>query len=76
VGVIGVIGGIALGVAIGHVLLEYINVLQTGWYLPYRPSWTAVAETATLVLVSATLAGWYPARHAAALGVAESLGYE
>ncbi len=76
VGVVGVMGGVALGVAIGHVLLEYINVLQTGWYLPYRPSWTAVVETAALVVVSAALAGWYPARYAAALAVAEGLGYE
>ena len=75
-GVAGVLGGIALGVAIGHVLLDSINVAQTGWYLPYRPSWAVVVEIAALVVVSAALAGWYPARHAAGLDIAESLGRE
>ena len=75
-GVAGVLGGVALGVAIGHVLLDSINVAQTGWYLPYRPSWTVVVEIAALVVVSAALAGWYPARHAARLDIADGLGHE
>jgi putative ABC transport system permease protein len=76
VGVIGVLGGIVLGLAIGHVLLRYINVTQTGWYLPYRPSWAAVAETALLVGAGSALSGWYPARHAARLVIADALDYE
>jgi putative ABC transport system permease protein len=76
VGVIGVVGGIALGLAIGHVLLDYINVTQTGWYLPYRPSWWSVAETALLVAVGSALSGWYPARYAARLVIADALEYE
>jgi putative ABC transport system permease protein len=75
-GVAGITGGVVLGLAIGHVLLAYVNVEQTGWYLPYRPSWSAVAEIAVLIGTGSALAGWYPARHAARLVIAEALGYE
>lgn len=76
VGLAGTLGGILLGLSIGHVLLEYINVVQTGWYLPYRPSWVAIAETAGVVAVGSALAGWYPAKQAADLAVTEALAYE
>jgi putative ABC transport system permease protein len=76
VGVVGVVGGVGLGLAIGHVLLGYINLAQTGWYLPFRPSWWSIAETALLVVAGATVSGWYPARHASRLVIAEALEYE
>lgn len=76
IGTIAVIGGVVLGLAIGHVLLGYINVTQTGWYLPYRPSWSAVIETALLVAAGSALSGWYPARYAARLVIADALEYE
>jgi ABC-type antimicrobial peptide transport system permease subunit len=76
VGAIGVVGGVVLGLALGHVLLRHINLAQTGWYLPYRPSWSSVVETALLVGAGSALAGWYPARHAARLVIADALEYE
>jgi putative ABC transport system permease protein len=76
VGAAGIVGGVVLGLSIGHVLLGYVNVEQTGWYLPYRPSWSTVAEIAALIGAGSALAGWYPARHAARLVIAEALGYE
>jgi putative ABC transport system permease protein len=76
IGATGIAGGIVLGLGIGHVLLAYVNVAQTGWYLPFRPSWAGVLEIAALVGLGSAAAGWYPARHAARLIVAEALGYE
>lgn len=76
VGIAGVFAGVLLGLALGHVLLRYINLVQTGWYLPYRPSWLGVAETALLVIVGSSMSGWYPAKQAAALSIAEGLEYE
>jgi putative ABC transport system permease protein len=76
IGVMGVVGGILLGLSIGHVLLGHINLTQTGWYLPFRPSWPGVAETSVLVAVGSAVAGFYPARYAARLPVAEALAYE
>ena len=76
VGAIGAAAGVLLGLAVGYILLGYLNVAQTGWYLPYRPSWSAVIETALLVVAGSTLAGWYPASKAAALVVADALEYE
>jgi len=76
VGVMGVVGGVVLGLAIGVVLLRYINVTQTGWRLPFRPSWSGIFIGTSLVVACSTLAGFYPARQAARLVIAEALGYE
>jgi len=76
VGLMGVAGGIVLGLCIGHVLLAHINVAQTGWYLPYRPSWSGIVETAALVVAGSALASWYPARSAARRAVADALACE
>ena len=76
VGVMGIVGGVALGLVIGHVLLRYINVTQTGWYLPYRPSFRGIVETAFFVAAGSALASYYPARNAARLAVTEALACE
>jgi putative ABC transport system permease protein len=76
VGVMGIVGGVALGLVIGQVLLGYINVTQTGWYLPYRPSFRGIAETALLVAAGSALASYYPASNAARLAITEALACE
>jgi putative ABC transport system permease protein len=76
VGIIGAAGGVVLGLGIGRILLGYLNVAQTGWFLPYRPSWGPVIETALLIVTASALAGWYPASKAAALVIADALEYE
>jgi putative ABC transport system permease protein len=76
VGVIGTLAGIGLGSAIGHVLLSHINLVQTGWYFPYRLSIRAIVEVSCLTVPAAALAGLYPARAASRLEVADALEYE
>lgn len=75
-GTMGVLGGIGLGLLIGHVMLRYVNLTQTGWYLPFRPSFWSIAETALLVGAGSLLSGWYPARYAVHLVIADALEYE
>jgi putative ABC transport system permease protein len=76
VGAIGVSAGVLVGIGLGHILLTHINLAQTGWYFPYVPPWRTLLETAVLVIPTAMLAGYYPARITAAMRVTEALGYE
>ena len=76
VGVIGSVAGLCLGVALGYVLLEHINLVQTGWYFPYRLSTRSVLEVALVTLPAAAAAGFYPAREAARLVITDALEYE
>jgi ABC-type lipoprotein release transport system permease subunit len=62
--------------ALGIVLLDHVNLVQTGWYFPYHLSLRAIAEVCVLTLPAAALAGFYPAREAARLVVTEALEYE
>jgi len=76
IGLCGVIGGTLVGSATGWVLLAHINVVQTGWFFPYRPAWLSVLETALLAIAVSGVAASYPARRAAALVIADALDYE
>jgi putative ABC transport system permease protein len=75
-GVIGIVAGLLLGMALGYLLLEHINLVQTGWYFPYRLSPRALLEVTVLTLPAAALAGLYAAREAANLVVSDALEYE
>jgi putative ABC transport system permease protein len=57
VGAIDTLAGIRLGLAFGHLLLAHINLVQTGWYLPYRVSPRAIAAVICLTVPAAALAG-------------------
>jgi putative ABC transport system permease protein len=76
IGAIGTLAGVLLGVALGYVLLNHINLAQTGWYFPYHLSIASILEVSALTLPAAALAGFYPARAAARLVVTEALEYE
>jgi putative ABC transport system permease protein len=75
-GALGTLAGILLGIALGDVLLNHINLVQTGWYFPYRVSLGSMLEVACITLPAAAIAGLYPARAAASLVVTEALEYE
>jgi putative ABC transport system permease protein len=72
----GVMAGIVLGFILGDLVLNHINVAQTGWHFPYRASWLWPAEMALLATATSAVAALYPARFAAALVVADALDYE
>jgi putative ABC transport system permease protein len=76
IGAIGTLAGVLLGMALGYVLLNHINLAQTGWYFPYRLSIASILEVSALTLPAAAIAGFYPARAAARLVVTEALEYE
>jgi putative ABC transport system permease protein len=76
VGVVGTLAGILLGAALGYVLLNHINLVQTGWHFPYHLSWGAIVEVCCLTVPAAALAGLYPARAASRLVVTDALEYE
>jgi putative ABC transport system permease protein len=76
VGLTSSIIGFGVGLFLGYILLDYVNLTQTGWYIPFRPPWFAMARTLGLVVVAAVAAGWYPARQAAGLPVTRALEYE
>jgi putative ABC transport system permease protein len=67
---------VLVGALIGGILLEYINLVETGWYFPYRPSWSSIAESGLAVIAVSALAAFYPARQAASLVVSDALEYE
>jgi ABC-type lipoprotein release transport system permease subunit len=62
--------------ALGDVLLNHMNLVQTGWYFPYRLSFGSIAEVSCLTIPAAAIAGLYPARAAAKLVVTDALEYE
>jgi putative ABC transport system permease protein len=76
VGAVGSSAGVVLGLLFGHVLINHINLVQTGWYFPFRLSLGSIAEATLLTTGAAALAGMYPAAEAARLNIAQSLASE
>jgi len=76
VGMVGLLAGILLGLVFGHLTLAHINLVQTGWYFPYRLSLRAIGEVLLLTIPAAALAGLYPALAAARAQVTEGLESE
>lgn len=76
IGAIGMVAGVIVGSANGYLLLAHINLVQTGWYFPYRISPFSLLEVALLILPASALAGLYPAHKAAQLVITDALDYE
>jgi putative ABC transport system permease protein len=76
VGGVGAVGGILVGLGIGYILLRHIAGVQMGWHLPYTFPLGSIVTMLAVTLPVSALAGFYPARQAAALAVREALDYE
>jgi putative ABC transport system permease protein len=75
-GIIASILGVVCGFVLSLILIYVINVQSFGWtiqiYLPYL----TIAGAVLLVLVTALVSGWIPARYAMRLAIAEQVRFE
>jgi putative ABC transport system permease protein len=76
IGLAGSMAGMCVGLALGYIQLGYINVAITGWQIPFRIPWSSCLELIVLTLGASALAGFYPARQAAATKITSALEYE
>ncbi len=75
-GLAGTVLGVAAGLALSILLIEVINKQSFGWTIVFYPAPWVWLEAAALALLTTLLAGYWPARRAARLPVAEGLQYE
>jgi putative ABC transport system permease protein len=78
-GLLGLAGtalGVAAGLALSILLIEVINKQSFGWTILFHPDPVVVLQAVGAALVTTLLAGYWPARRAARLPVAEGLQYE
>lgn len=68
--------GLIAGVLSGLIMLYAVNTVQSGWLFPFSMPTLSMIQTSFLVLLAATVAGWYPASIAARIAIVESLKYE
>lgn len=75
-GIIASILGVVCGFALSLILIYVINVQSFGWtiqlYLPYL----TIGGAVLLVLLTALVSGWIPARYAMRLAIAEQVRFE
>jgi putative ABC transport system permease protein len=76
VGGVGTLAGVLLGLGFGQLLLDHINLVQTGWYFPYRLSFASLVEVSCLTIPASALAGLYPASVAVKLDITDALESE
>jgi putative ABC transport system permease protein len=72
-GLTGAAGGLAVGLAIGVVLVKVVNLQSFGWTLRFLPPWPALVATALLVTGACLAAGLAPALAAARMHPSEDL---
>ena len=75
-GLTGTVLGAAAGLVLSVLLIEVINKQSFGWTIVFHPAPGVLLEAVALGLLATMLAGYWPARRAARLPVAESLQYE
>jgi putative ABC transport system permease protein len=75
-GAVGIVLGVVAGMALSVLLIEVINKQSFGWTVLFHPAPGAVLQAVAVAFVTTLLAGYWPARRAMRLSVAESLRYE
>lgn len=75
-GVAGTVLGLVAGLAVAVLLIEVINKQSFGWTIMFHLSPMVLLTAAAVAIPTTLLAGYWPARKAIRLSVAESLHYE
>lgn len=76
IGVTGSLLGLVAGGMLAMLLIQVINRQSFGWTVHFQPPLGFAAVTVVAVVAAAMLAGWLPARRAAATPIAEALRNE
>jgi putative ABC transport system permease protein len=66
-GILGNLTGLGVGFVLSLLLIHVINKQSFGWSIQLYLSWDFIAQSFALVMISALLSGWIPARMAAQL---------
>lgn len=75
-GGLGAVVAIALGSFFSYLWITFSLAQVLGWMIGFHFSWESVIRTVLVGLVVAGVAGYFPARRAAALQIREALEYE
>jgi len=78
-GIIGLLGsllGIVAGIALAWILSYVINVSFFGWTIAWATPWKFLLSLPVAVIVAALVAGYWPARQAARLDIADGVKME
>jgi putative ABC transport system permease protein len=76
IGLLGGLGGVAVGVLLALLLIFVINRQAFGWLIELHVPYDFLAEALVMVVVAAVVAGIYPARVAARIRTAEAVREE
>jgi putative ABC transport system permease protein len=69
----GLLAGLVLGAPLAHMNLGHVITAISGWHFEPHASWIDLSLMAAGLLVAAAIAGWFPARRAAALTIVDAL---
>ncbi len=78
-GIIGLLGsflGIAAGLVLAYILSFVINVSFFGWTISWATPWSFLLGLPVAVIIAALVAGYWPARQAAHLDIADGVKME
>jgi putative ABC transport system permease protein len=76
VAVVGVVVGSVAGVLNTVFMSHTVSLVLAGYSVPFLFPWEFVLLSVPVVTVVSLVAGWWPARNAAAMQVIEAIGYE
>jgi len=76
IGLLGSILGLLAGLALAAVLSDVINVSFFGWTISWATPWAFLLGLPPTVIAAALLAGYWPARQAARLDIADGVKME
>jgi len=72
--------GVAVGALAGMFTTEFmahtVSMVLAGYAVPFYIPWTLILISLPIVIVTALLAGWWPAQHAVGNQIIEAIGYE